>query len=133
MDGKKHPARECLGRGTLGGPKRRLVQPLLLKCASGRMQLARLPHYVDHVMKERGSESSTISRGESQACFCRFLPHIVMTTVIHGNVLPESSHVESVIKETTVHFFLVLSLCLILFHLSAFEVFVSRRPLIEVT
>lgn len=81
----------------------------LLRC--GTMQLARLPHYVDHVMKERGSDSCTISRGGSRACFCRFLQHVVMTTGIHGKVLPESSHLESVIKETTVHFFLVLSLC----------------------
>lgn len=105
VDGKKCPAKEYPGRGTLGGPKRRLVQPLLLRCASGRMQLARLPRYVDHVTKERGSDSSTISRGGSQACFCRFLQHIVMTTVTHGNVLPESSHVESVIKEMTVRSF----------------------------
>lgn len=133
MDGKKCPAREYLGRGALGGPKRRLVQLLLLRCASGRMQLARLPRYVDHVTKESSSDSSTSSRGGSQTCFCWFLQHTVMTTVVPGNVLPESSHVESVIKETTVHFFLVLSFYLILSQLSVFEVSVSGRPLIEVT
>lgn len=107
----------------------------LLRC--GTMQLARLPHYVDHVMKERGSDSCTISRGGSRACFCRFLQHVVMTTGIHGNVLPESSHLESVIKETTQgnyrSLLFGLKPLLILSQLSAFEVFVSRGPLIEVT
>lgn len=52
MDGKKPPARECLGRGTLGEPKLGLVGLVLLRLASGRMELTGLPHRVDHLQKK---------------------------------------------------------------------------------